>query len=336
MFTATAELQQIAEVLNSDTRRKKQLVHRSLEREKSEYQVLRNLQQSSAINLVNLYYKHAVPKHEAALANRGVMSDDSESALSVGPITVIIQQGQLMAITGTAHGKTTLLMLIAKMLLPTSGVVSYPAHLSVRFVSREPLLLNDSFIKNLRVGMDPVRPKFDENQSLELCRQLGLSEQWLRRPQKKVGRDGKRMRPSDRILLCVARVLLAGTDVLLLGGCLDSLGHRAAEKVLGVLRKWVKNRALEDLSHGDSTNTKRETTVAERKRKTVLYVTNKKQLEEVADATLYMNHSGVLTAPPSSRLGQLAMSTDVSRDDDSPRAGGRNGGNGNTTVVLEV
>lgn len=69
-------------------------------------------------------------------------------------VNVSVKQGTLVAVTGPpASGKKAFMELMADVTMPTHGFIYMPAHLKVRYISREPMFLHMSLIHNLTLGL---------------------------------------------------------------------------------------------------------------------------------------------------------------------------------------
>jgi len=242
----------------------------------------------TAINFIDVIYDREVSKaQELEKTDDCVASDEAvedDDQLQVGPISLSLPQGTVIAITGKQKGKRTLLMLLARFVLPTDGILVYPSNLRVRYVPVEPLLIQGSVMDNLRFGN---MKQHADQEILALASLVGLSKRLLHDPDTPVGLGGQRLSTTERISVCLARALLSSVDLLLLGSTLDVLTFDQAESVVKLLRRWVEDRGMDCLAaenNGVPINLK--------KQKTVFYVTHTKSLDEHADVVLELKEAG--------------------------------------------
>ena len=145
-----------------------------------------------------------------------------------------IEPSQIVALSAnSAFGKSTLLRLCERQLIPTSGFVDFPPSWRVRFVDSIPQLSNDTLMANLRLGN---KHEHSDDEIWELSAQIGLSSELIGRGDVPVGVSGEKLALSDRICVSIIRALLSSVDLLLLPNVLDSLGQDRALRVMKVLR----------------------------------------------------------------------------------------------------
>merc|ERR1712217_900470 len=101
--------------------------------------------------------------------------------------TLSIDQGTFVAIMGPhGEGKSTLLKLLGGSMLPEHGndaevTVFVPAHLRILHVSRKPMFLEGSLLKNLKFGLTASSYEADASvdRICKICELLGLPERIL-------------------------------------------------------------------------------------------------------------------------------------------------------------
>ena len=129
------------------------------------------------------------PPHAAARASPSSAADSPSSTppepappvVALRSIDLRIEQGRIVAVVGApSSGKATLLRLIAGVLLPSSGEVFSPPHLTIVHVEQQPQLMAMSLAENLWLGR---RQAFDR-EALErvcaVCETIGLPERLLK------------------------------------------------------------------------------------------------------------------------------------------------------------
>ena len=152
-------------------------------------------------------------------------NDGSREHQSVLPdhFSLSLEPGQLVAISGDPScGKNTLLLLMARMLLPSSGFVAFPPNWRVRFADGVPRLYDTTIMYNLRFG---EFEKHTDDEIWTLCEKLGMSSELLGHADYDVGFMGEQIAYSDRVITNVARCLLSSVDLLLFACTLDTIGE---------------------------------------------------------------------------------------------------------------
>jgi ABC-type multidrug transport system fused ATPase/permease subunit len=100
-----------------------------------------------------------------------------QRSTTVHGIQMRIGQGRIVAVVGApSSGKATLLRLIAGVLLPSSGMVFAPPHLSIVHVEQQPQLMQMTLAENLWFGR---RAQLDEaavDRMCKVCAAVGLPE----------------------------------------------------------------------------------------------------------------------------------------------------------------
>jgi len=82
------------------------------------------------------------------------MPEDSTSQPVLENVSVTVNQGQLVAVTGPhGSGRATLLKIFGKVLFPSDGNIIVPTHLRSIHVSKEPILMRMSLWENLAFGL---------------------------------------------------------------------------------------------------------------------------------------------------------------------------------------
>jgi len=187
-------------------------------------------------------------------------------------VNISVPQGSMVAVVGPhSSGKSTFLLLLSNILIPTSGHIYVPSHLRVLHVSREPMFLRASLLQNLAFGLPPHM--IDVDRIKTILRKLDLEDmiQVLNNDlhqsiddaricddntsaREKLGQldiadfadvswDSS-LNHSRKVKLHIARALIANPEVLVLDRALQALEEDVACEILDVLRKHVKERGL--------------------------------------------------------------------------------------------
>jgi len=224
---------------------------------------------------------------EAVVEYPGDPSIPNSESVRIGPLSMTIELGQVIAVTGEGEsggGKNSLLKMIARIMLPIEGFVSYPDNLRVRYLADRPMLFTRSLMFNLTFGSRKPHPEEDV---WALCRVLGLSESLIGKRDFFVGVGGEKMSLSNRIIVCIVRALLSSADILLLANTLDLLTESQAKRILNLLHDLVRNRGCSILSQDLLVP------ISLRKGKCVFYITTNHAIEEMAAVTLSCDPSFV-------------------------------------------
>jgi ABC-type multidrug transport system fused ATPase/permease subunit len=149
--------------------------------------------------------------------------------IPLGGMTWIPRQGDMVA------GTTTLLKLLAGLLVPTSGLLSMPAHLCVRMVSFHPMIISDSLLYNLTFGKRGI----SEELVWKVAKAVGLSAYLIGQGDLQLGEEGNNLSSCDRHAVCIARGLLCDPDVLLLQRPVGLFPEAQQRAVLATITQWM-------------------------------------------------------------------------------------------------
>lgn len=178
-------------------------------------------------------------------------------------VNIAAPQGSMVAVVGEHRaGKSTLMSLLANMLVPTAGMVFVPSHLRVLHVSREPMFLQASLLNNLALGL-PVHKDKQLERIYDILKILGLEDEVASIAASQTLEDGTpRSEPaanefdpneagwesvlshSHQLKLHLARALIANPEVMILEGPLQGLDEESSNALLDLLRRHVTERGL--------------------------------------------------------------------------------------------
>lgn len=167
-------------------------------------------------------------------------------------VNFLMAQGNVHIIAGRrGTGKTTLLSLIGKRMIKqadSEGSLLVPAHLRVLHVSKEPLFFTGTLYDNLTYGVAKGDRDRDLARVVSICRGLDLKEKTIAMisdaPDAAVNRWAQILSRSDCTLLNLARGLVASPEVLCVHKPSMGLGPNTVPGVMGMLRKFVKERGV--------------------------------------------------------------------------------------------
>jgi len=178
--------------------------------------------------------------------------DDPEVRPALDGVDLVIRRGEFVGVCGpTGGGKSTLLDVVAGLLVPTSGAVvvdgetlgpeprAWWARLGV--VSQAGFLLDDTLARNVAFGVPDV--ELDRDRLTDVLRRAQLDEVVAGLPEGLdtiVGERGVRLSGGQRQRVTLARALYRDPEVLLLDegtSALDGATEAAVMRALGVDRR---------------------------------------------------------------------------------------------------
>ncbi len=175
-----------------------------------------------------------------------------------------VQPGQSVALVGsTGSGKTTIINLLAKFYLPTTGSVLMDGRDSRRLVTdavrrqigvvlQQNFLFSGSVIDNIRVG----RPSANEDEVIGAVSRLDcldLLEALPKGLHTEVGERGGRLSLGQRQLICFARALLANPRILILDEATSSVDPLTEARIQASLTLLLRDRTSFVIAHRLST-----------------------------------------------------------------------------------
>jgi ATP-binding cassette subfamily B protein len=179
-------------------------------------------------------------------------------------IRFIAEPGQTIALVGhTGSGKTSIINLIAKFYLPTSGrvlidgyetqgVASDSLHHQMGIVLQHNFLFTGTVLENIRVG----RPDATDAEVVDAVRQLDcldLFDSLADGFGTAVGERGGKLSLGQRQLVCFARAMLADPRILILDEATSSVDTLTEVRIQRALRKLLAGRTSFVVAHRLST-----------------------------------------------------------------------------------
>jgi ATP-binding cassette subfamily B protein len=179
-------------------------------------------------------------------------------------VCVEVKPGQTVALVGhTGSGKSTLINLIAKFYLPTSGellldgvdiqrISSESLHRQIAIVQQQNFLFSGTVMENIRLGR---RNATDEEvvaaaKRLDCLAALEGLPQGLRT---RIGENGAGISLGQRQLICFARAMLADPRILILDEATSSIDTMTEVKVQAALDLLLQGRTSFVVAHRLST-----------------------------------------------------------------------------------
>jgi ATP-binding cassette subfamily B protein len=174
------------------------------------------------------------------------------------------EPGQTVALVGhTGSGKSSIINLIAKFYLPTSGQVlvdgrdlvgidSDSLHRQMGIVLQQNTLFHGTVADNIRVG----RPSATDDEVVDAVRRLDCLDLLENLPDgfaTRVGERGARLSAGQRQLVCFARALLADPRILILDEATSSIDSRTEARLQAALAILLRDRTSFVVAHRLST-----------------------------------------------------------------------------------
>jgi len=179
-------------------------------------------------------------------------------------INLDVEAGQTIAIVGsTGSGKSTLVKLIAKFYLPTSGQIllddqdllhvnSSSLHRHMGIIQQENFLFSDTIAENIRIG----RPDATLEDIRTAARKLGCLDLLESLPdglETSVGEGGTGLSLGQRQLVCFVRAMLADPQIFILDEATSSVDAMTESRIQRALETLLKGRTSFVIAHRLST-----------------------------------------------------------------------------------
>lgn len=197
----------------------------------------------------------------------------------VKDVSVSIPQGHFVAVTGAHNsGKSTLIQLLAGIIVPTEGRVFVPSHLRILHVSREPVFMHTSMLHNMALGLpNPTNPSNEDRERIiRILLELDLQDvvdimndeafgtrSSVRSPRPVPAPEPPRSVPdsikfknsaemswektltqSEKVKLHIARALVSNPEVMIIERTLQGLNTKCATGVINILRRHMDEKGL--------------------------------------------------------------------------------------------
>lgn len=220
----------------------------------------------SRVEVCAVSFRHPNPRQSvpASLLHEASSGDDSTATWALREISFSVVPGGTTAIVGaTGAGKSTVAALICRLYDPTEGSVRLDGvdlrrvpqeqlHRVIGMVTQDTHLLNDTLSANLRLAS----PDATEAEMREVCQQAVLTDVIDRLPDgfdTLMGDRGYRLSGGERQRVALARVLLAGPDIVVLDEATAHLDNRTEEAITAALRVGLRSRTRIVIAHRLST-----------------------------------------------------------------------------------
>jgi ATP-binding cassette subfamily B protein len=179
-------------------------------------------------------------------------------------VNFIAEPGEMIALVGhTGSGKTSIINLIAKFYLPTSGqllidgrdirqITGDSLHRQIGIVLQNNFLFSDSVLENIRVG----RPGATDAEVLDAVRRLDCLDLIEGLPEglaTAVGERGGNLSLGQRQVVCFARAMLADPRILILDEATSSVDTLTEARIQRALSLLLAGRTSFVIAHRLST-----------------------------------------------------------------------------------
>jgi ATP-binding cassette subfamily B protein len=179
-------------------------------------------------------------------------------------VDFIAEPGQTIALVGhTGCGKSTVINLIAKFYLPTSGmlliddtdirgITSDSLHRQMGIVTQSNFLFTGTVMENIRIG----RPGATDSEVIEAARRLDildLIEEMADGFATRVGEQGAGISVGQKQLICFTRAMLADPRILILDEATSSIDAMTEARLQRALATLLKGRTSFVVAHRLST-----------------------------------------------------------------------------------
>jgi ATP-binding cassette, subfamily B, bacterial PglK len=162
-----------------------------------------------------------------------------------------IERGQKIRVTGeSGKGKSTLLLILAGLIKPSSGSISIDGKVRdirlsrgmMGLVPQDPVLLNDSILKNIAFGVPEKlidRQKVDR--ILDKLEMTDLIASYTDGVEHVVGEHGSKLSGGQRQRISIGRALYIDAKVLLLDEVTNQLDNNLESNLLSMIDKLAKD-----------------------------------------------------------------------------------------------
>jgi ABC-type multidrug transport system fused ATPase/permease subunit len=177
---------------------------------------------------------------------RNVSFGYSEETTTLDNISLSIQKGEKVALTGVSGGgKTTLLLILLRFLKETTGELLVDGNRIndgrawrrlLGYVPQNPYVLDGSIAENIAFGIP--QELIDRKKIHQLLSDLGLSEMVSQQPNgmdTQIGERGIKLSGGQRQRLAIARVLYADVEILLLDEITNQVHTFMEKEILNIL-----------------------------------------------------------------------------------------------------
>lgn len=206
----------------------------------------------------------ALPDVKGRVEARGLSFGYDPAQPVLREVNFVAEPGQTIALVGhTGSGKTSIINLIAKFYLPTSGEIlidgrpiqeirSDSLHQHMAIIHQQNILFSGTVMDNIQFG----KPDATRDEMLEVAAKLDCLDILEGLPQgllTPVGENGAGLSLGQRQIICFIRAMLADPRILILDEATSSVDKMTELKIQAALLRLVKQRTCFVVAHRLST-----------------------------------------------------------------------------------
>jgi ATP-binding cassette subfamily B protein len=206
----------------------------------------------------------ALPPIEGRVEFRDVSFGYEPEHLVLQDINFVAEPGQTIALVGhTGSGKSSLIQLIYKFYLPTSGqllidgydlcqIEAASLHQQMGIVTQANFLFSGTVLDNIRVG----RPDAEDEEVIEAARRLDVIDLIETMPEgfnTQVGERGEGISLGQRQIVCFVRAMLANPRIMILDEATSSVDTMTEVRLQKALATLLEGRTSFVVAHRLST-----------------------------------------------------------------------------------
>ena len=193
------------------------------------------------------------------------LSYRNDEKLALHDICLEIPAGQAVALVGpSGGGKSTLVNLVPRFYLPTSGRITLDGHdladltlasirANIALVSQEVVLFNDTVAANIAYGQMRIVPEEEIIAAAQAAHAMEFINDMPQGMHTLVGEKGVRLSGGQRQRIAIARAILKNAPILILDEATSALDSESEKHVQAALETLMQGRTSLVIAHRLST-----------------------------------------------------------------------------------
>lgn len=171
-------------------------------------------------------------------------------------INILINPGEKIGIVGrTGSGKSSILMLLSKILNPKKGDI-FIDDINIKnidlnilrdklsIISQEPFIIGS----NLRDNIDPFH-KYSDEKILDIVENFGLFSDQKNKLDIIIQENGENLNSGEKQLICFARTVIKNNKIILLDEATSNLDHQTEKKIMKIMKKYFNDYTVIIVTH---------------------------------------------------------------------------------------